>query len=234
MNDSDRGKLNETVNLQRIIKTYDLRHKAKSKRVHNFNKYSLPIVFLRYIHKRHLSLEDADDKQSTSAAKLNNLSKGNKTIEKEFFWNNSGLWFSVRENVLNNFKSKLFLIKNLYKIPAPKVATEPTPEVATEPTKATKTNRKISTLILREEFLYEIKKEEKNINEQIFRQYFNYQPPPTLVKDLFEDNQNKSDMILKYLDESLIDLRNSVNSKEIPENINLKKVVNIVEKNPQL
>ena len=87
---------------------------------------------------------------------------------------------------------------------------------------------------MREEFLYEIKKEEKNINEQIFRQYFNYQSPPTLVKDLFEDNQNKSDMILKYLDESLIDLRNSVNSKEIPENINLKKVVNIVEKNPQL
>ena len=85
MNDLDRGKLNETVNLQRIIKTYDLRHKAKSKRVYNFNKYSLPIVFLRDIHKRHLSLEDADDEQSTSAAKLNNLSKGNKTTEKEFF-----------------------------------------------------------------------------------------------------------------------------------------------------
>ena len=36
-------------------------------------------------------------------------------------------------------------------------------------------------------------------------------------------------MIVKYLDESLIDLRNSVNSKEIPANENPKKTFNIVE-----
>ena len=42
------------------------------------------------------------------------------------------------------------------------------------------------------------------------------------MKDLFEDNQSKN--------ESLINLRNSINSDEIPENENLKKVVNIVEK----
>ena len=37
-------------------------------------------------------------------------------------------------------------------------------------------------------------------------------------------------MIVKYLNESLIDLRNSINSREIPENKNPKKIVNIVEK----
>ena len=54
--------------------------------------------------------------------------------------------------------------------------------------------------------------------------------PSFLVKDLYEDDQNKNDIIVKYLKESLIDLRNSINSKEIPENENRKKVVNIVEK----
>ena len=46
----------------------------------------MPVVFLRDIHKGHLKLEDADDEQSNFAAKLTNLSKGNKTIEKYFSW----------------------------------------------------------------------------------------------------------------------------------------------------
>ena len=70
----------------------------------------------------------------------------------------------------------------------------------------------------------------KKINEQIFREYFNYQSSLFLVKDLHEANQTKNDIIVKYLNESLIDLRNSINSKKIPKNKNPKKVVNIVEK----
>ena len=81
-----------------------------------------------------------------------------------------------------------------------------------------------------EEFLNKINDEEKNINEQIFREYFNYQSLSFLVKYLYEDNQKINDIIVKYLNESLIHLRNSINSKEILENENPKKVVNIVEK----
>ena len=44
-----------------------------------------------------------------------------------------------------------------------------------------------------------------------------------------KDNQNKNYIILKHFKESLIDLRNSCNIKEIPPNENRKKVVNIVE-----
>ena len=65
---------------------------------------------------------------------------------------------------------------------------------------------------------------------KFFRGYFNYQSPSFLVKDLYKFNQNKNDTIVKYLNESLIDLGNSINSKNIPENENLKKVVNIVDK----
>ena len=70
----------------------------------------------------------------------------------------------------------------------------------------------------------------KNMNDQIFREYFNYQSTSFLSKDFYVVNQNKNDIIVKYLTELLIDLRNSFNSKETPENEIPKKVVNIVEK----
>ena len=59
----------------------------------------------------------------------------------------------------------------------------------------------------------------------MFREYYNHQS----TKDLYEENENKNDIVVKYLNESLINLRNSINSNEIPENENPKKVVNIVE-----
>ena len=34
----------------------------------------------------------------------------------------------------------------------------------------------------------------KNVNEQIFRNHFNYQSPSFLVKNLNEGNQNKNDI----------------------------------------
>ena len=45
----------------------------------------LCLFFLRDIHEGHLSLEDADDKQSNFAAKLKNLYKVIKTIQREVF-----------------------------------------------------------------------------------------------------------------------------------------------------
>ena len=79
------------------------------------------------------------------------LSKSYKNIsEKKYFANNLGLLFSSREKVVYSFKSRLYLIENLDKIPIPEpaaapatepdVATEPATalKVATEPTKATK------------------------------------------------------------------------------------------------
>ena len=70
----------------------------------------------------------------------------------------------------------------------------------------------------------------KKVNEQIFNEFFNYHYPSFLVKDLNEENKNKNNKIFKNINESLINLRNSINSKESPENKNLKKIVNVVEK----
>ena len=91
----------------------------------------------------------------------NNFDKGTKTLEKK-----------AREKVLNSLKSTLFLIQDLDTIPTPESATEP--EVVKElmkPAKA-KTQRKISSLKLQEEFLNKINYENKNIIEQIFKEFF--------------------------------------------------------------
>ena len=71
---------------------------------------------------------------------------------------------------------------------------------------------------LHEHFLNEIENKEKNINERIFKEYFNYHSPSFLVKDLYKNNQNNE--IVKYINKSLIDLRKSIKNKKISENEN--------------
>ena len=47
---------------------------------------------------------------------------------------------------------------------------------------------------------------------------FRYCYPSFLVKYLYEHNQNKNEKIVKNVNESLINLRNYINGKEISEN----------------
>ena len=47
---------------------------------------------------------------------------------------------------------------------------------------------------------------------------------------MYEDNENKNKVFVKRLNESLINLRNSTNGKEVTENKNPNKIVDIVEK----
>ena len=151
MNDLIRDKLKEIVNLQYVIKTDELHYKSKRRKFYNFNKYSLPIVFLGDIHEGHLLLKDSNDEESNFAAKIKNLDKGKKQLKKNFFKNNLGLLFSARKKFLNNIKSRLFRIKNLDKIPTHKPRPELATKLAKEPTK-----QKKSKLKLQQEFINEI------------------------------------------------------------------------------
>ena len=86
------------------------------------------------------------------------------------------------------------------------------------------------SLKLLEEFLNKIKNEEKIIKEQIFRDYFLYQTPSYLTKILYGNDGIKNCEIIKSINNGLIELRNSINNKDIPEHKNKKKVYHIVEK----
>ena len=179
----------------------------------------MSIVFLRDIHEGHLSLKDADDGQRNFAAKIKNLDKGKKAIEKKL--NNLGLLFSAKENVLNNFKSRLFPKKKLEKIPT----REPRADLATRPIKDMRSKSK-----LQQEFMNEIIANENDLNDKILWNYFNYQNPFNLAKDLIRATQAKKEQLLDNVNNELIGLRNAIFRKQISENENRNKIVKIVKK----
>ena len=60
--------------------------------------------------------------------------------------------------------------------------------------------------------------------------YFKYQNQLFIVKELISAKQDKNEKSVNNINYGLIDLRSSIIRKEIPENGNPKKLVNIVEK----
>ena len=51
-----------------------------------------------------------------------------------------------------------------------------------------------------------------------------------LAKDLTRAKQAKAEKLVNYINDGLIDLRNTVNRNEIPENENPNKILDVVEK----
>ena len=124
-----------------------------------------------------------------------------------------------------NYKSKRRKVYNfitsLHKI----VTREPTPELSKEPAK-----QKKSKLKLQQRFMNEVIADEKDVNDEIFWNYFKYQNPLLLAKDLIRAKSVKNEQLLKNINDELIDLRNAIIKNEIPENENSNKMVDIVVK----
>ena len=119
-------------------------------------------------NEEYLSSKDADDEQSKFTNKFKNIDR---LIKKKLFLGNIGRFFTVREIVVNNFKNRLFLIKNLKPKIEMGLESEPKPKYG-----------KLSLKLW--EYLNEIVNEEKNINEEIFRNYCKYKSQSSLGKDL--------------------------------------------------
>ena len=81
-----------------------------------------------------------------------------------------------------------------------------------------------------EEFINEIKNDEKNINELIFKEYFFLSNSIILAKELHNSNRNINDKIVKHVNDALVALKKDINIKQIPENENANRIVNIVER----
>ena len=60
--------------------------------------------------------------------------------------------------------------------------------------------------------------------------YFGYQNSSVLAKDLIKTDQSKNKKIVKQTVDSINELRSSIIKKEIPENENPNKIIDIVEK----
>ena len=118
------------------------------------------------------------------------------------------------------------ILKELDEIPTREPTREPTSELAKEPTIHEK-----SKLKLQQEFMNEIIANEKNINDEICWEYFKFfESIFFLAKDLIRATQSKNEQLVNNIIDGLIDLRNTINRKEIPQNENPNKLVGIVQK----
>ena len=75
-------------------------------------------------------------------------------------------------------------------------------------------------------FIDEIRNVEKK-NSEIFIKYFGCQDPSFLVEDLFNDNQDRNIQIVNQTINSVNELKNSIIKKEISENENRNKIIDI-------
>ena len=69
----------------------------------------------------------------------------------------------------------------------------------------------------------------KNMNIKTFNEYFKCQNPTYLLNDLYETDKAKNEKIVNHVNDALIDLRNAINRKQIPENENACKVIGVIE-----
>ena len=76
----------------------------------------------------------------------------------------------------------------------------------------------------------EVIADEKLINHEILWNHFKYQNPLFLAKDLIRATEAKNEQLVNNVNNKLIDLKNVIIRKEIPENENPNKIVDIVEK----
>ena len=119
----------------------------------------------------------------------------------------------------NNFKSRLFPIQKSDKIPA----YEQRPKLALEPTKYKK-----SKLKLQQEYMNEIIAGGKNINDKVFWNYVKY--PLFSAKYLIRSTEAKNEQLVNNITDGLIFLIYAIIKKDISENKNSNKTVDIVEK----
>ena len=80
------------------------------------------------------------------------------------------------------------------------------------------------------DFINENKNNEKNKNEQIFEEYFFYNTPLFLAKELCNSDRNINDEIVKHVNDALIESKKHINRKKFSDHRNLNKIVNVVEK----
>ena len=79
---------------------------------------------------------------------------------------------------------------------------------------ATRTKYKKPKLRLQQECMNKIIADEKDINNEIFLNYFNPQNPLFLVKDLISAKSDQNEKIVNSINDGLIHLRNDRNRKK--------------------
>ena len=120
-----------------------------------------------------------------------NLNNGRKTSQKIYFLKNVKILLKARENVLNGFKSNIFLINHISDT-TPYPTPDSTPHTAPD---TTSRHTRSETSRPNGNFIDEIINDEKDINSDILR-YFGHQNSPFLATKSFKSSQFKNSQIM--------------------------------------
>ena len=149
--------------------------------IFNFNKFKNSLDLASNIYRNKSLLKDAEDKQNEIKILLNKLRKYSPTNLKKIKAKEETLsaaekLLNNRQEVINAFKTGVFPYIDLFQI---KEKSEEESEEESE-----KKKRIIK-------FFKCIEKESKGINYDLFKTYFNFLIPSTLVKQLYETKDKK-------------------------------------------
>ena len=78
-----------------------------------------------------------------------------------------------------------------------------------------------------------VNKQETGINKKLFKNYFSFQTPSALLKELYKtDDKEKNKLLVSVINSGLKDLKEEINKMSKEERINKKsdKIVKIVKK----
>ena len=164
----------------------------------------MPSIFLRDIDTNDLLIENADNEQNDLFKMFVNLNKGRKSSEKIPFLKSVKILLKAREDVINSFKSYLFLIIS----DTTPYATPDTTRYTTSDTTLRQTRSETSRL--NKNLINEIKNDEKNINTEVYNEYFGYRNSSFLEEDLFKANQVKNNQKVNQTTDSINELRNYI------------------------
>ena len=89
--------------------------------------------------------------------------------------------------------------------------------------------KKKSALKFPEDFVNEIVNNEKDINDETFRKYFDYQNPSVLSRDLLKSMEVKNEWRVNEVNDAFIDLRNAaIRKKFLKMKILRKKLLTVI------
>ena len=158
------------------------------------------------------------NKVSKLINELKGIDGGLKLVWKKNFSKLCKITFNARKKVLNDFKSRIFPIKNQNEISTP----EPTSKPKSKPTK--KQAKKHLP-----KFLDEIVNYERNINNKVFNDFFKYHNPSLLLKYFHNFNETEKEKMVQHVNNEFIDLRNVVIRRKNPKNENSDEVIDTAE-----
>ena len=184
---------------------------------YDFSNYKTFKELFRNLYYKKMTINDAEMKQNefnSIVDALNNyLPKAQKYIEaKNSLLNNAKNFFKGREKIIKGFKEGIFLLKS---------DGEFEQQTSKKPIK-TDANA----------FNEWINKKETDINRELFKKYFNFQRPSSMVKYLYKTNdRKKNNELVSVINSGLKDLKKGIEemSKKERENEKPDKIVEIVE-----